>query len=231
MTSPAAAFWSLQRTVVDAGRGLIWRWQRAPRAGVGGPLQSARLDLLARHRLVQPDRTSCGSSTLTVLRMLRSPAYASVVLDADDPAQVFAHAALGVRRRTNALRDARGHLQLPWPASLGVRPAAMVRLLDSASGFGASGVGYRNRVIDPAAAGPAYDEIGAQVRAGEPVPLYVGDGHWMQHIVLVVRAAPDRLSVYDPARGHEVTITREDFLAGTMSVAGWPRPWLAVLPR
>lgn len=224
-------FWRVQRPVVDAARGAISRRQRRSVAPSGGPLtgDTRALTFVQTHPLVQPDRTSCGSSSVTMLRMLRDPAYAAVVLDADDPDAVFGRAALGVRRRTNATVDARGSLQLPWPAALGVRPAAMVRLLEAPDGFGATGRRYRNRVIDPLHAAPVHDEIRASVTAGEPVLLYVGNGHWMQHIVLVVGAAADVLTVYDPAVGHLVDVARSDFLAGTMSVAGWARPWLAIL--
>jgi hypothetical protein len=170
------------------------------------------LDFVAEHPLVQPDRTSCGSSSLVMMRMLRDPAYAESILDDVAPASAFGNAELGVRRRTNAGLDARRRPQLPWPAALGVRPAAMIRLLEAPEGFGAPRRRYRNVVVDPAAADSVFDAIVASVRAGEPVPLYVGDGRWMQHIVLVVRSVGDRLSVYDPAAGHEVGIARGEDL-------------------
>jgi hypothetical protein len=105
----------------------------------------------------------------------------------------------------------------------------MIRLLEAPEGFGAPRRRYRNVVVDPAAADSVFDAIVASVRAGEPVPLYVGDGRWMQHIVLVVQSVGDRLSVYDPAAGHEVGIARGEFLRGDLRVAGWRRPWLAIL--
>lgn len=226
-------FWRAQRPVVDTARSLVARLRPPPPPPIGGPLGTAHarqvLAFLDAHPLVQPDRTSCGSSTLTVLRMLRNPSYAAVVLDAPDPDRVFARAALGVRQRTNAAVDAAGHLQLPWPAALGVRPAAMVRLLDAADGFGALGRRHHNVVVDPAAPGRVYDAILASVRAGEPVPFYVGNGHWMQHIVLVVAAEPDRLTLYDPAVGGRAQVLRADFEDDRMNVAGWARPWLAIL--
>ena len=148
----------------------------------------------------------------------------------DEPHDVaFARAARAVRRRTNALRDARGRLQLPWPASLGTRPAAMIRLLESPAGFGDPRLRYHNVVIDPADPDPLYDAIVASVRAGEPVPLYIGDHRWMQHIVLVVGADDDQIGVYDPAIGRGAGFTRDEFRRGELRVAGWRRPWLAIL--
>ena len=230
-----ALFWRVERVVVDRARGVVARLQHVPHPTTdrSGPLLLAGamfpLDVVADHPLVQPDATSCGSSTLVMLRMLRSPAYAAEVLGAPDRDAAFGRAALAVRRRTNALRDSRGRLQLPWPAALGTRPAAMIRLLDSPAGFGDPRLSYHNVVIDPADPDPVYDTIVASVRAGEPVPLYVGDHRWMQHIVLVVRVDDDRIGVYDPATGHETGFTRDEFRRGDLRVAGWRRAWLAIL--
>lgn len=230
-----ALFWHVERVVVDRARGVVARLQHVPHPTTdrSGPLLLAGamfpLDVTADHPLVQPDATSCGSSTLVMLRMLRSPAYAAGVLGAPDRDAAFGRAALAVRRRTNALRDARGRLQLPWPAALGTRPAAMIRLLDAPAGFGDPRLSYRNVVIDPADPDPVYDAIVASVRAGEPVPLYIGDHRWMQHIVLVVRVDGERIGVYDPATGHETGFTREEYRRGDLRVAGWSRAWLAIL--
>jgi hypothetical protein len=179
----------------------------------------APLAQLARTPLRQPDGSSCGSSVIVMLRMLREPAYAARVLSAVDPVAAFGEEALATRLRTNAGFDRFGRPQLPWPAALGTRPAALVREL---------GGGLVNRIVDPEHPDRAYDAI---VRAGEPVVLYVGEGSWMQHIVLVTRATPERLHVYDPACGQEVARTRADFERSRLRLGGWPQPWLVLLPR
>jgi hypothetical protein len=195
--------------------------QELPRPGAPRhplPTDPAALAFVAHTPLRQPDRTSCGSSVIVMLRLLRDPAYADRVLGAPDPGARFGEEALAVRRRTNAALDRFGRLQLPWPASLGTRPAALVRDL---------GDDLVNRVVDPQHPGRAYDAL---ARAGEPVVLYVGEGSWMQHIVLVIRADPERLTVYDPACGQEVVRTRAAFEDDRLDLGGWPQPWLVLLP-
>lgn len=229
----ARGLWHAERWVVDRARTAVAHVQRIPRPTGPGPLRLAGADgplqFVAERPLVQPDRTSCGSASLEMLRMLRHPAYAEEIVGAIDPEAAFGAAALAVRRRTNARRDAHGRLQLPWPSGLGTRPAAMVRLLEADAGYGDHRLRYRNVVVDPADPDPVFDAIVASVRAGEPVPLYIGDHRWMQHIVLVVRADADGLSVYDPAIGRETEISRAEFREGRLRVAGWSRAWLAIL--
>lgn len=195
--------------------------QRLPRPAARWTEDGSPLAVLDTTPLRQPDATSCGSSVLVMMRMLRSPGYARSIVDAADPAAAFGEAALATRRRTNALLDRSGHLQLPWPAALGTRPAALIRHL---------GGGWHNRVIDPFDPGRAYDAIVAAVASGSPVPLFIGEGSWMQHIVLVTAATPAELTIYDPARGVLVHRTREQFETGRLDVAGWPQPWLVILP-
>jgi len=177
------------------------------------------LTFLARTPLCQPDRTSCGSSVIVMLRMLRDPAYADSVLGAPDPAAAFGAAALATRRRTNGAVDRFGRMQLPWPESLGTRPAALIHEV---------GGGLVNRVVDPEHTDRAYDAL---VRAGEPIVMFVGEGSWMQHIVLVTRATAETLTVYDPASGREVVRTRAAFENDQLDLGGWPQPWLVLLPK
>lgn len=134
----------------------------------------------------------------------------------------FASAALAMRRRTNGLYDVAGHLQLPWPAALGTRPAAMVRQLGGDWGV---------HVVDPWRPWAAYDAIASWVRSGQPVPVYIGEGSWMQHIVLVVGASKAGLDIYDPACGEVVRRTRAAFETADLQIAGWDQPWLVILPN
>ncbi len=169
--------------------------------------------------LPQPDRTTCGSCVLVMMRLLADRGYAATVLGDPDPVTAFGRAALATRRRTSSAHDRQGRLQLPWPPSLGTRPAALVRHL---------GGDWVNRVVDPRHPGRAWEAMQA---AGRPVPLFVGEGSWMQHIVLVTGIDDEGLTVYDPACGHEVRRTRADFETARLHVAGWDQPWLVILPR
>jgi hypothetical protein len=182
-------------------------------SGVPDPLA-----FVAHTPLRQPSRTSCGSSVLVMLRMLRDPVYAAEVLDSSDPVPAFDAAAAATLRRTNSAVDRSGRPQLPWPRSLGTRPAALIRDL---------GGGLVNRVVDPEHPARAYDAL---VHAGEPIVLFIGEASWMQHIVLVTQATPEELTIYDPACGQEVVRSREAFESATLDVAGWAQPWLVLLP-
>lgn len=169
--------------------------------------------------LPQPDRTTCGSSVLVMMRLLDHPDSLASLLARPDPTAEFGRRARLMIRRTNSWRDRAGRLQLAWPASLGTRPAALVREL---------GGGWATRVVDPRRPEAAWQ---AMRRAGRPVPLYVGEGSWMQHIVLVTAIDEESLTVYDPAVGQEVRRSREQFETATLAIAGWDQPWLVVTPR
>ncbi|RYE79879.1 MAG: hypothetical protein EOO74_03010 [Myxococcales bacterium] len=186
-------------------RRMVARLQRWPRPPAG----TASIPRLPRG-LKQPDRTSCGSSVLVAMQ----------ILEGDVPDD-FAAAALAMRRRTNGMYDVAGRLQLPWPAGLGTRPAALIRQL---------GGDWRNHVVDPWRPAAAYDALVGFVRSGQPIPLFIGEGSWMQHIVLVVGATDDHLDIYDPARGDVLRRTRRDFETARLHVAGWDQPWLVILP-
>lgn len=179
------------------------------------------LTYIRRTPLKQPDRTSCGSSVLVMMQLLHDPAYAEKLLGADDPVAAFGQAALAMRRQTNAPFDRRGLPQVPWPAKLGTRPGNFMRQL---------GRGWRKRWVNPFNPGAAYDAILAAIRAGETVPVFVGEPSWTRHIVLVVDATETKLRIYDPARGSVINRTREQFETATLNVAGWAQAWLVILP-
>jgi hypothetical protein len=160
----------------------------------------------------QPTNTTCGSSVVVALGYL-----ASGVEPLD-----FAAAARAVMARTNSPVDRAGRLQLPWPPALGTRPAALVREL---------GGTWTSRVVDPRRPGRAYDVLVGFVTSGQAIPLYIGEGSWMQHIVLVVGATDHDFSVYDPAVGRTVRRTREQFERGALDLVGWDQPWLVIVPK
>ena len=235
-----ALFWRGQRPVVDRARACaqkvqMWRARNvAPAPQPDGPLaeDAARhvLEHLEHHRLPQPDRHTCASSAMVVLRMLRDPTRAEEVLGTPEPEVAFARAATGVLHRTNDWLDARRRPQLPWPLRWDSRPAGVLRLLNSPEGYGARGRRYRNRVVDPTDPGPMYEAIRAEVESGEPVLLFIGDRRWFKHTVLVVRATAEQLTVYEPTRGRLVPTGRPGFIAGEIDSLGWRTAWLALLP-
>jgi hypothetical protein len=194
-------------------------------------------------RLVQPDRRSCGASVLVVAGMLLDRGYAELVTTGRHPvtgfelpgtlADRFRSEALTMHRRVTGLVDVHGRLQLPWPRSLGTPPWAVARQL-SATGRPAPGHAV---VTLRAGRGAVFDRIVAATAAGRPVPVYVGNRWAPRHVVLFLGGlqdrAPgpvDRLPCYDPACGRVVDVQREAFVRGRLGLAGWDRPWCAVLP-
>jgi len=190
-------------------------------------------------RLVQPDRRSCGASVLVAARMLLDRGYADLVTTGRHPVTGFSlpgtlpdrfrSEVLGMHRRVTGLVDVDGRLQLPWPRALGTPPWAVARQL---SATGRPGVG---QAVVPVhgGRGEVFDRIAAEVATGRPVPVYVGNRVAPRHVVLFVDLPPgrvDRLLCYDPACGRVVEVEREAFVRGRLRLAGWDRPWFAVLP-
>lgn len=189
--------------------------------------------------LRQQTSTTCGSASLVVARMLTDPVYAMWVLDgydartaqpvAGDVRSRFRDQEQSVMRRTNGVRTAAGGLQLPWPRALGTPPWGAAAQMSA----GAVGTRYRVRAIDsdsPRDRARAWDALAACAHRGRPAPLYVGDGAVPRHVVLVVGRRGDALTIFDPALGSPRTVDRQHFVAGPIQVAGWHRPWAAVVP-
>lgn len=151
----------------------------------------------------------------------------------------FRREVLGMHRRVTGPVDVRGRLQLPWPRALGTPPWAAARQL---SATGRPRVGHAVVVAAARGArGAVFDRIVAAVGRGRPVPVYVGNRWAPRHVVLFLGSAgtagaagtagtADRLRCYDPARGLVVEVEREAFVRGRLGLAGWDRPWFAVLP-
>jgi len=192
---------------------------------------------------VQPDQTTCGSSTLVMSRMRNDPAYAMWVLTGYNPetgetapadqtaADRFANESLAMHDRTNSPTDRDGDLQFPWPGAIGTQPWALANEMSADGGSGVPGTEYDVRIADPDDRGQVYDQVAAASEDGHPVPLYVGDTIHPGHVVLVTGSEDGTLTIYEPANGETVTVSRDDFVNGDLGVAGWDEPWFAVTPR
>lgn len=190
----------------------------------------------------QPDQTTCGSSTLVMSRMRNDPAYAMWILTGYNPetgetapagqsaSDRFDAEALAMHHRTNTLFDRDGDLQFPWPEAAGTQPWAVAAEMSSEGGSGVDGTHYDVRTVDPDDRGSVYDQVAAASEDGHTVPLYVGDGTLPRHVVLVTASHDGTLTLYEPANGESVTVSRADFVDGNLGVAGWDEPWFAVTP-
>lgn len=174
--------------------------------------------------------------------MLVDPVFASWVttghpnppgsLSGATRAERFAAYERVVMRRTNGLSLRLGHLNAPWPHSLGTPPWGARRELE----LGASRAGTRY-VIDPfrtddrAALRESFDTLVDVVADGEPGLLYVGNLLSPRHVVLVLPGDGDRqLDVYDPASGRVDHLRRDAVVERRVELSGWDVPWLAVRP-
>jgi hypothetical protein len=190
-------------------------------------------------QFVQPDQTTCGSSSLVMAKMINTPVYGDGVLAPGDDGSIdlaavkarFAEAVLAMHRTTGGWKDTSGAWQLPWPTQLGTPPWAVARQLTVGGGSGRPGVKYQAHLANPRALGETYDAITAAVDGGDCVALFIGDDIMARHVVLVTgRDDADGLSIYDPSSGEWVSASRSDYVGGNISVAGWSQPWFVVTP-
>jgi len=220
----------------------------ATRLGTMSPSQRDALD--PTHAppgtFTQPDGTTCGSSVLVMSRMLNDPAYAMSVLTGYDPRtgracpggastpqNRFWDESRRMHEQTAGLRNHDGHLQIPWPRALGTSPSSVANQMGGGDGrSGLPGSAYAGELVDPDDAGRTFTRIVTATRAGETVPLFIGDTRIPRHVVLVTASADDTLTVYDPSSGATTTaVSRGDFENGRLAVAGWHQAWVAVIPR
>lgn len=188
---------------------------------------------------VQPDGTTCGSSSLVMSRMVNNPAYAMQVIDGYDPVtgqsttgtpqSRFANESLAMHERTNAWHDRDGNWNPAWPMGLGTHPNDVAREMSAAGGSGVPGTRYE---VDYALGDRAdtFDRMVAASQAGHTVPVYVGDGV-PRHVVLATAADAGTVTFYEPGEGKTVTVTREQWINGDSNLGGWDRPWAVVVPR
>lgn len=171
-----------------------------------------------RERLTQPDRVSCGATVLVVSQMILDHSYGEFIGAAPSVPDRFREEVLTMHRRVTATVD-RGHLQLPWPRSLGTPPWAVARQL-----------GEREVRWIRTAAGPGYDAVVAATRRRQPVPVYIGSRWLPRHVVLALGEHDGALRFYEPARGRLMDVSRAEFASGRVGLAGWDHAWWAILP-
>lgn len=191
----------------------------------------------------QQSRTTCGSASLTVARMLVNPGFArwirlglrrdasdDDVPDSGTPEQRFAAYEQVVAGRTNALVGAGGRIQLPWPRALGTPPwGARSELEYGAAEPGADYDIAWFRLGGAPVLQAAYTSLQQRVRAGRPALLYIGNAWTPRHVVLVMPATGDQeLDVYEPSAGRVVDLPRRAFVSRQLGIAGWDVPWAAV---
>ncbi|MCM0621293.1 hypothetical protein [Nocardioides bruguierae] len=176
-----------------------------------GPPRRSPADWPEWARLRQPDRYSCGPSSLVVARWCARE-EAPTALEHDFAAVVLAtHRAEGRR----------------WPRVLGLAPWDLAAALGRDPGGRWSWwAGVRS-----VRAGAVVEDVLAHARRGVAVPVYVGDRWLPRHVVLVVGAA-DRggWAVYDPARGQLGAVAPAQVREGRLPGGRWTRVWFPVLP-
>jgi uncharacterized protein YukE len=188
----------------------------------------------------QPDDYTCGSSSLVMARMENDPAFAMWVLTGYDPTtgqttpgtseQRFDQAALEMHVRTNLPVDRDGGPQLPWPPQWGTQPWAVAAEMSAEGGSGVPGTDYGVQAVDPGDPGASFDAMVRASEDGHTVPFYDGDETRPGHVALVTGSDGDTVTVYEPWDGRTVTVSRDDWVAGTVDVAGWQEPWFVVVP-
>jgi len=191
----------------------------------------------------QQTRTTCGSASLTVARMLVNPLFArwiregigkdardDDVPEAGTEAQRFAAYEQVVARRTNSLLGAGRRLQLPWPRALGTPPwGALNELAFGAADPSADYDLQWFRLGGREALGRRYAALRSRVHAGRPALLYIGNAWSPRHVVLVMPATGGQeLDVYEPSVGRVVDLPHDAFVERRLRMAGWDVPWAAV---
>lgn len=189
-------------------------------------------------RFTQPDRTTCGSSTIVMSRMINDPAYAMYIQTGIDPRGVlpdatgtspekrFGNAALAMHDETNQW----------WPQAWGTLPQAVDDQMSHPDHpAGVPGTTYRSRLVDLSAPEPTYDAILDAVSRGHTVPLYsygINEPGSGAHVTLVVGASGDTVTVYEPGKGKFVTMTRNEFnQADLRRPTSWTTPLSVSLPE
>jgi len=161
--------------------------------------------------LRQPDRYSCGATSVVVARMVRDPAWAAEIRPRFDEVVLATH------------RGFHG-----WPRRWGTAFWSVAHQLHEIEGVRYTlGIGYLS-------AGRAFDRLHRAAARGLFGGLYVGTRTLPRHVTLVLGLAGpsgEALQVYDPGDGSVRVVTREQFSAHRVGLGGWPRVWSVVVPR
>ena len=189
-------------------------------------------------QFLQPDQTTCGSSSLVMAKMINTPDYGETILQPGNDGAMdlgvvklrFDRAVLAMHVVTGGWKDSAGSWQLPWPAQLGTAPWAVARQMGIVGGSGVVGSSYRSHLVDPFNPGASYSAITTAVEAGQYVPLFIGNDVMARHVVLVTgHTDDDGLSIYDPSGGQWVSASRDSYVGNDLDVAGWRQPWFTIL--
>ena len=192
---------------------------------------------------VQHSGFTCGSSSLTVARMLADPTFAAWVSEGKSedptlPAGSTPDARLAavedqVLARTTALVGPGRRLQLPWPRRFGTPPWGARAELEN--GAAPAGTRYEVRWCRWGSEQRLRDRVGqVRDRVGQdrPALLYIGSSTLPRHVTLLVASETGPgLDVYDPSAGSLQALDVDAFAGRRLAVAGWPVPWCVVQPR
>lgn len=199
---------------------------------------------------VQPDGTTCGSSSLVMARMRNDPAYAMWITTGYDPEtgettpgtpqDRFSSEAEKMHDRTNAAHDRDGDPQWPYLKEIGTAPWAVANEMSANDGSGVPGTEYGVTTVDPDDRRSSYQALTAAVENGHSVPMYVGNSAAPGHVVLVTGTEDGTLTVYNPGNGETVHVTRDQYVNGELpfgspasplDLAGpMTEPWFTVVP-
>ena len=138
------------------------------------------------HPLVQPDGTTCGSSSLVMARMRNDPAYAMWITTGYDPEtgettpgtaqDRFDSEALKMHDRTNAAHDRDGDPQWPYPDDIGTAPWAVANEMSADGRIGTFlAPSTKWTTVDPDDRRSSYQALTAAVEDGHSVPMFVGN--------------------------------------------------------
>lgn len=174
--------------------------------------------------LRQPSRVTCGAAVAVRAELMaRARSLGEVPTD---PA-TFSGLVLARHVSLTSAHPAPGHWQLPWPRTLGTPPWTLASHLEAVTG-------HEYRVTPVLHRAGVWARLLATAAPATPVPVYVGSRWLPRHVVLAHGStggsAQRTLTVYEPARGVDVAVTRTEWVEGPVALGGWSTPWAALLP-